>query len=311
MSDPGYMDEGQAEQSAEEMAEAESAAEDAESALSESAEPTAPEADPVQPKTSVTPVSAEPATPAAENPDPQVPAEAINPSRDSVDPAPSEPASASASASGEPATPEPTPGIEFVDDLSVLIIFDNSGSMQASWGGSDTRWSIANRALYDALAPVATSLKVAAVRFPIGDACEVGEFSDEVHFGWQLAGEFLAEWEADALPPNGSTPLGAAFLAADEAIAQASEQGLLEERFNVIVFTDGEPNCESDPALLTQLPAKWLEAGVHTHVLGLPGSSTAATLLNEIAAAGGTGESVALAETAPEMLTGEVTSLAR
>jgi hypothetical protein len=52
--------------------------------------------------------------------------------------------------------------------------------------------------------------------------------------------------------------------------------------------TDGEPNCEGDLALLTELPAKWLERGVLTHVLGLPGTTSAATLLNDIAEAGGT-----------------------
>ncbi len=184
--------------------------------------------------------------------------------------------------------------LEFVDDLSILVIFDNSGSMDTYWGNG-SRWDIANQALYDALAPVATSLKVASIRFPLGaEDCSVPEFADDRQFGWQLAGEFLDAWEAGKIFPNGGTPMGQAFLAADAAIADARERGLLEDRFNVIVLTDGEPNCETDTTLLTELPAQWHERGVKTHVLGLPGSDAAAQLLDDIAAAGGTDEFVHL-----------------
>jgi Mg-chelatase subunit ChlD len=64
--------------------------------------------------------------------------------------------------------------------------------------------------------------------------------------------------------------------------------GLLEDRFNVVVITDGEPNCDGNNALLTALPSKWHELGVATVVLGLPGSSQAEALLDSIAEAGGT-----------------------
>lgn len=184
-------------------------------------------------------------------------------------------------------------GIEFVDDLSVLVIFDNSGSMDAHWENG-SRWDVANQALYDALAPVATSLKVAAIRFPLESECGVPEFASSSQFGWQLAGEFLTAWDEQSVRPVGGTPLGQAFLAADQAIANAQERGLLEDRFNVMVLTDGEPNCNTDPAMLTELPAKWLERGVKTHVLGLPGSSAAAQLLQSIAEAGGTEHFVSL-----------------
>lgn len=177
--------------------------------------------------------------------------------------------------------------LEIVDDLSVLVIFDNSGSMDTFWDG-ESRWAVANRALYDAIAPVRTSLTVGAIRFPTDEQCGVSSFDDEIQFGFSLADEFLDRWARESALPFGSTPLSQAFLAADAAIANASERELLADRFNVIVVTDGEPNCEGDLALLTELPAKWLERGVLTHVLGLPGSTAAATLLNDIAEAGGT-----------------------
>lgn len=183
--------------------------------------------------------------------------------------------------------------LEVVDDLSVLIIFDNSGSMDTHWDGR-TRWEVANLAIYESLAPVRTSLKVAAVRFPMEVECGVPEFDSNAQFGWELAGDFLDQWIERALAPAGGTPLGQAFIAADAAIAEASERGLLKDRFNVLLITDGEPNCATEAGLLTELPAKWLEKGVETHVLGLPGSSQAQQLLNDIAVAGGTAEPIAI-----------------
>jgi Mg-chelatase subunit ChlD len=79
----------------------------------------------------------------------------------------------------------------------------------------------------------------------------------------------------------------------------------------VIVLTDGEPNCDTEPELLTMLPAHWNERGVKTHVLGLPGSDTAADLLNAIAEAGGTGEFVSLGDVPADQLVHEVTARAR
>ncbi len=198
--------------------------------------------------------------------------------------------------------------LEVVDDLSVLVIFDNSGSMEGYWDGR-TRWEAANQSLYAALAPVWSSLKVAAVRFPMETDCGVPDFDAEAQFEWNLAGDFLDEWIANAHAPIGGTPLGSAFIAADAAIAEASERGLLEDRFNVLLLTDGEPNCGTEKALLTELPSKWLSMGVKTHVLGLPGSQQAAQLLNAIAVAGGTAQPIDV-ET-PDQLDDEVLHLAR
>jgi hypothetical protein len=174
-----------------------------------------------------------------------------------------------------------------VDDLTVLVIFDNSSSMSAYWDGG-TRWEVANRSLVRAIEPVQTSLKVGAIRFPIGETCGVPGFDSGEQFGFELGEDFLAHWVQSGLAPAGSTPLSQAFVEADKAIANASEMGLLEDRFNVVVITDGEPNCDGNNALLTALPSKWHELGVATVVLGLPGSSQAEALLDAIAEAGGT-----------------------
>lgn len=174
-----------------------------------------------------------------------------------------------------------------VDDLTILVIFDNSGSMAAGWEDS-TRWEHANRSLVQAIQPVQTSITVGAIRFPLVSECGVPDFDDELQFGFALGEDFLEEWVANALGPAGGTPLAQAFLVADEAIRGAEEMGLLDERFRVVLLTDGEPNCEGDPGLLTELPRQWHERGVETVVLGLPGSQEAAALLDDIAEAGGT-----------------------
>ena len=76
------------------------------------------------------------------------------------------------------------------------------------------------------------------------------------------------------------------FAAADRAIAAAG--ALLDQRFVVLVITDGEPTCSDDLEALERLPADWLARGIETHVMGLPGSEAAAALLDRIAKAGGT-----------------------
>jgi hypothetical protein len=78
------------------------------------------------------------------------------------------------------------------------------------------------------------------------------------------------------------------------ALARACELGLLDDRFRVVLVTDGEPTCEDDPARITGLAAEWNQAGVETWVMGLPGSDTALALLDSIAKAGGTEEAQVL-----------------
>jgi hypothetical protein len=91
------------------------------------------------------------------------------------------------------------------------------------------------------------------------------------------------------LGPLGSTPLLAAFQQADLAVQRAVGLGLLEHRFRVLLFSDGEPTCGDDLAALVSYPTRWREQGIDTYVLALPGSEVAAHLLDAIADAGGTG----------------------
>lgn len=190
------------------------------------------------------------------------------------------------SSSAQLAPPLPSGDTVLVDDLTLLVVFDNSGSMAECWDGK-TRWEHAIHALRAAIEPAQHSLKVGAIRFPTDEGCLVDPFGSSSQFAFGLGHEFLADWDAHTRYPVGSTPLATALVEADKAIQAAADTGLLEERFRVLILTDGEPNCDGSLSLLTTLPTAWRTQGVETHVLGLPGSTGAATLLQEIADAGG------------------------
>lgn len=74
---------------------------------------------------------------------------------------------------------------------------------------------------------------------------------------------------------------------ADMAIERGCGLGLLDDRFRVVLVTDGQPTCSDDTSGIVALAAEWRRVGVETWVMGLPGSETA-SLLDAIAAAGGT-----------------------
>ena len=171
---------------------------------------------------------------------------------------------------------------------SLLVIYDRSGSMGDRWG-SDTKWVAASNALVEAVGMVQHRLSVGAILFPMTENCEVEDITGEHQIYFMPAGDFLAEWEAATKEngPSGSTPLARAFEVADKALLEAREAGALEKTVKILVLTDGMPNCESEPNALTAYPAKWLEQGITTYVFGLPGSASAAQVLDDIAAAGG------------------------
>ena len=93
------------------------------------------------------------------------------------------------------------------------------------------------------------------------------------------------------------TPLQEGLDRAEEAIAAARDGGLLAGmgQVAVVAFTDGEPNCVPDPMVTMRptmdMPARaaaWMEQGIKTYVVGLPGANEGAATLNGIATSGGT-----------------------
>lgn len=180
-------------------------------------------------------------------------------------------------------------------DLTVLVLFDKSGSMSSGWD-ERSKWQVANDSLMNALRPVLDLITIGTIFFPIPGDCNVAPLDSGLQIDFMAGRDFRSLWEqtADSRGPGGMTPLALAMQIADMAIEKACRLGLLERRFRVVIVTDGEPNCGVDVTTLPRLPAEWNRLGVETRVMGLPGSQGALDLMDQIAAAGGSGKCISL-----------------
>jgi hypothetical protein len=187
---------------------------------------------------------------------------------------------------------------------NLLVIFDQSGSMDENWEGSGSKLQAAQTALVQALTPLQDSLTVGAIFFPSvacvpvlppppGGAVQPIDGPNQIPF--QPGPQFLTAWEQHwatrPLGDNIGTPMQEAFDRADGAIQNATLTGQLV----VVAFTDGEPNCFPDPAI-TMVPtmveperaASWLASRmIKTYMVGLPGAQ-GVTILDQVAQSGGT-----------------------
>ena len=200
---------------------------------------------------------------------------------------------------------------------NVLVVFDRSTSMEADWGGMP-KYQAAGNALLAAIMPVKDLLTVGGVFFPSTSAmadpnCPMGcNIVDPIHWipgpgacclnitagsctvtaitepdqiQFTPADTFIQgmpmQWH---LAGAAGTPLQEALIRANEAITAK----MWDDPLIVIVMTDGEPNCMLDPNTVLAQIGKWKDAGIATHVVGLPGAQAAAQTLNSIAQAGGT-----------------------
>jgi hypothetical protein len=172
---------------------------------------------------------------------------------------------------------------------TILFLFDRSGSMADNWDGMD-KWDAAAEVMEETVASYQSYVTAGALFFPMEYNCEVLPVTSDAQIDFMAGNDFMAEWErrtGDFLP-TGSTPMNAAFIQADRAIAKACADGLMARPLRVVLISDGAPNCDFDAQALIDYPARWLAHGVPTYVVGLPGSSAAADLLSDIAEAGGT-----------------------
>lgn len=116
-------------------------------------------------------------------------------------------------------------------------------------------------------------------------------FLTEAPMKWRFSGFF------DAPPPAmggpmmmqapaiaGATPLGEGVKRAAEALTMTKFEGPLV----VVILTDGEPNCDTDPQQVIQQVTTWKQQDIATHVIGLPGSQGASQFLSNLAMVGGT-----------------------
>lgn len=204
---------------------------------------------------------------------------------------------------------------------NVLVIFDRSGSMNEDWNGAP-KYEAAGNAIIAAMTPLQDLLTIGGVFFPSLDmsattcACNPADFThwipgapgcclmgaqasctvstidqpDQINFvpGADFIAALPTQW---LLQGAGRTPLETGVTRAKEALANTTLDGSV----NVIIVTDGAPNCSDTNDIYTigdrvaAIAAEWLAQGIKTHVVGLPGVGEASAILDTIAAAGGTG----------------------
>jgi hypothetical protein len=204
---------------------------------------------------------------------------------------------------------------------NVLVIFDRSGSMTEEWNGAP-KYEAAGNAIIAAMQPLQDLLTIGGLFFPSVDmsvqTCECNIFDpahwipgpgacclmgtqsscivstidqpDQINFvpGADFITALPNQW---LLQGAGRTPLETGVTRARDALMSAT----LEGSINVIIVTDGAPNCSDTNDInvigdrVSAIATEWLAQGIKTHVVGLPGAGEAATILNEIAVAGGTG----------------------
>lgn len=203
--------------------------------------------------------------------------------------------------------------LEFVPDVEItrtpgnlLIVFDQSGSMEMPWTDTGkTKIQAASDALIAALTPLQDEVTVGGLFLPqrtcldffdpsvMSNSVDPIEMPTQINF---MAGPaFLAAWTAHWTTYMGGvigTPLQEAFDRADLALTAATANMTLTGTTAVVAFTDGEPNCIPDATMVTTLPAEqhaanWLAKGIKTYVVGLPGAM-GATTLTTVAQSGGT-----------------------
>jgi len=184
----------------------------------------------------------------------------------------------------------PDGGVGSTDGLehTILFIFDKSSSMGGGWDDS-YKWAVTNATMIQAVTTYQSYLSAGAILFPTGD-CSVSEMYGGGQIPFTSGPSYLAAWGGmmDAYGPSGNTPLEEAFEQANAAILTACRDGILERPFKVVLLTDGEPTCGDDVEEVQDHARAWLIHGIPTLVIGLPGSEDAASLLDAIAAAGGT-----------------------
>lgn len=182
---------------------------------------------------------------------------------------------------------------------NVVVVFDQSNSMGQPFDQTDSgvpipKWTVARDALSAAVTPLAVQLNVGAIFFPTAPPALFGGCSPVptiqsppqiplqpgTQFVGSLAGHFTGSWSLIR-----STPLKRAL---DNAVLAFPEPSPFPGARILVVMTDGAPTCEKVEADLLAPIQSLFARGIKTYIVGLPGSTNASTLMNDLAAAGGT-----------------------
>jgi len=182
---------------------------------------------------------------------------------------------------------------------NIVVVFDQSDSMnqafkEADGGTAGAKYKVAEDALTAALAPQQGLLSVGAIFFPTtatGNTCStVAPIGTAPQIAIEPGKTFITDFEGHFSAPGWTLILGTptvdALKAADTALPDPSP--LVGARA-VVILTDGAPTCDTVQADILAPIKDMFSRGIKTYAIGLPGSASAATLLDAMAAAGGTG----------------------
>lgn len=157
-----------------------------------------------------------------------------------------------------------------------LIVLDHSGSMMSSVGGAP-KWSSAVSAVTGITQQYDGDIRFGLQLFSFASSkCSAGKIDVPVGDGNSSAISNALPSDAD----GSGTPIAGAL----EVARQSPGLADTTRSNNVLLITDGEENCNGDP--VQQVEALF-SAGVKTYVVGF-GSSVDATMLSQMATAGGT-----------------------
>jgi von Willebrand factor type A domain len=182
----------------------------------------------------------------------------------------------------------------------IIVVFDQSDSMQDPFpdadggtqdGGVLPKWHAAEDAIVAAVTPIENLLDLGAIFIPTGadGACTVAQIGTAPQIAIEPGPAFLTAFQGHFSAAGWTTilgtPLELGLAAANTALTPAPSPG----QSAVVVLTDGAPNCGKSTLAEVEPPIVAMAMrGIKTYVIGLPGSASAATLLNGLAVAGGT-----------------------
>jgi von Willebrand factor type A domain len=182
---------------------------------------------------------------------------------------------------------------------NIVVVFDQSDSMndpftEADGGSAGPKYKVAEDALVAALEPQEALLRVGAIFFPTtatGNTCSLVDPIGtppqiQIEPGKSFVSDFQGHFSATGWTLILGTPTVDALKAADTALPDPSP---LEGARAVVILTDGAPTCDTAQADILAPVQDMFSRGIKTYAIGLPGSATAASLLDAIAQAGGTG----------------------
>lgn len=180
----------------------------------------------------------------------------------------------------------------------VMLVIDNSGSMNSNKIGGKTRMNIVKETVNELL-PTLDGVELGLIAFTDGKS----EYKNMTSCGVKQVEPLGSSRETlreavNALDPKYNTPITAAMKLAREQMAKAiaADPSAACRKYFVILLSDGEDNCGGNPvdetkklrSLTVSVGGVSVTKDVQTFVVGFGDGAVGSTMLNNMARAGGT-----------------------